>query len=347
MSPDSCPRDHGVVGEGKPNAIGLLNDCGSCEHWPLPIEAQVSTDIKSAGVSRAPKDYESLCAVLAARQETLSRRLGQVARFFLNHPEEVAISTLVTLADHAEVPPATITRFAKQLGFTGFAELQAVFRERLVGPRTPYAERVSKLRTGTGVSGIADADLKDPGRVFEGFVQAAVSSLVRIEESLDRDELAAFVDVLAACDVVHVAAARGAFSIGAYSVYGLANIGKRAHLVDNLGAMRAEQIGAIGPNDVLLAVTFDDYTPETVEAARLAAARGHTVLAITDNELSPVVGLASHVLYVTEARLGHFRSQVPALVVCQAIIVSLGRRLGERDSPGKMKSKNQKMKNEK
>lgn len=305
-------------------------------------------DVENAGARQPPiKDYESLCAVLAERQDSLSRRLGQVARFFLNHPEEVAISTLVTLANHAQVPPATITRFAKELGFAGFAELQAVFRERLVGPRLAYADRVTKLRSGSGTSEIADADLQDPDRVFAGFVQAAVNSLVRIEESLDRTELAAFVEVLADCDAVHVAAARGAFSIGAYSVYGLANVGKRAHLVDNLGAMRAEQIGAMGDNDVLLVVTFDDYTPETVEAARLAASRGRTVLAITDNELSPVVGFAEHVLYVTEARLGHFRSQVPAMVVCQAIIVSLGRRLGEQASPTKMKIKNQKLKNEK
>lgn len=293
------------------------------------------------------KDYEGLCAELARRQGSLSRRLEQVARFFLNHPEEVAISTLVTLASHAQVPPATITRFAKELGFAGFADLQAVFRERLVGPRSPYAERVGKLRDRPGPSAIGDADLKDPGRMFEGFVQAAVNSLVRIEESLDRTELAAFVEALADCEVVHVAAARGAFSIGAYSVYGLANVGKRAHLVDNLGAMRAEQIAAMGPTDLLLAVTFDDYTPETVDAARLAVEQGKTVLAITDNELSPVVPMASHVLYVTEARLGHFRSQVPALVVCQAIIVSLGRRLGEQVPAVKMKIKNQKTKNEK
>lgn len=294
-----------------------------------------NTTTKTAGVPQTPiKDYETLCAVLATRQSALSRRLGQVARFFLNHPEEVAISTIVTLADHAEVPPATITRFAKELGFSGFAELQGVFRQRLVGPRLPYADRVTQLRTGNGAGDIADADLNDPGRVFDGFVQAAVNSLVRIDESLDRKALAAFVEELVACDTVHVAAARGAFSIGAYSVYGLANVGKRAHLVDNLGAMRAEQVGAVGPQDVLIAITFDDYTPETVEAAGAAAARGRTVLAITDNELSPVVKFAKHVLYVTEARLGHFRSQVPALVVCQAIIVSLGRRLGERAQRG-------------
>lgn len=269
------------------------------------------------------RDYEALRADLVARADTLSKRLSQVARFMLNHPEEVAINTLVRLADQAKVPPATLTRFAKELGFSGFSELQGVFRERLLGPTLPYAARMTEPRP----KAINDAELDQPDQVFGSFVQAAMQSLMRIEQALDRAALTAFVDVLAACDVVHVAAARGAFGLGAYSVYGLSNIGKRAHLVDNLGAMRAVQIAAMGPNDALLLMTFDDYTPETVDAAHLATRAGHKVLAITDNELSPVVGLADHVLYVNEARLGHFRSQVPAMVVCQALIVSLGRRL--------------------
>jgi DNA-binding MurR/RpiR family transcriptional regulator len=53
------------------------------------------------------------------------------------------------------------------------------------------------------------------------------------------------------------------------------------------------------------------------------------LVVITDNELSPVAGLGDPVLFVKEARLGHFRSQVPALVLCQSIIVSVGRRLGQ------------------
>ncbi len=33
---------------------------------------------------------------------------------------------------------------------------------------------------------------------------------------------------------------------GPYAVYGLGSIGKRAHLIDNLGAMRAYQTAAMG-----------------------------------------------------------------------------------------------------
>ena len=52
---------------------------------------------------------------------------------------------------------------------------------------------------------------------------------------------------------------------------------------------------------------------------------------ITDNELSPVVPFAAHVLYLKEAPLGRFRSQVPALILCQSLIISLGRRIGRSE----------------
>ena len=272
------------------------------------------------------QDYAGLVEALVAREGGLSRRLAQIARFCLNNPEDVAINNIVSLSRLIGVAPASITRFAKELGFAGFSELQSVFRQRLVGPRTTYADRLSALSEGS-----ADLDLDRPGAVFDTFVQSAVDSLLRLHSEADRATLERFVEVLLAAEAVHVVAARGAFGIGAYALYGLSRVGKRAHLVDNLGSMRAEQAAAVGERDVLLALTFDDYTPETVEVARTVAGRGRRVVAITDNELSPMAGLADPILYVKEARLGHFRSQVPALVLCQSIIVSLGRRI-ERDA---------------
>jgi DNA-binding MurR/RpiR family transcriptional regulator len=289
------------------------------------------TAAAAAGGGAPIADYDGLVAALLARRGRLSRRHAEVARFVLNHPEEVAVNGIVRLAARAGVPPATITRFAQELGFAGFSDLQQVFRERLLGPRPAFAERVAERLARPPVAAVADADLDDPSRVFDGLVQAAMGSLLRIGEDLDRAALGQVVTALAACEAVHVAGARGAFGLAAYAVYGLARAGKRAHLIDNLGAMRAEQLAAMGPRDALLVLTFDDYTPETVEAARRAAEAGRVVLAVTDNELSPVAPIAQAVLYVKEARLGHFRSQVPALVLLQAALVSLGRRLGRGD----------------
>jgi len=120
-----------------------------------------------------PRTYEALVATLIARQDRLSRRNIEVARFFLNHPEEVAISTISRLAEAAQVTPAAITRFAQELEFAGFPDLQRVFRERLPGPRPSHAEQIADL--GRAPEGIEDRDLDDPARVFGVFVRAAMT----------------------------------------------------------------------------------------------------------------------------------------------------------------------------
>lgn len=274
------------------------------------------------------RDYGEFVATLMARKPSLSRRLQQVAQYLLNNPENAAIFTIVEIARRAGVPPSAITRFAKELDFDGFAGLQAMFKQRLLGPRMSYAERVRAVsREVTPAEGSGEPDDPgDPHQVAETFIQAAFDALLRLREDVANAALKPFVEALEKAKAVHIAAARGAFGVGSYTYYGLSRVGKRAFLIDNLGAMRTEQLAAMDAGDALLVITFDDYTPETVELATKAHAAGRMVLAITDNELSPVAPLARHVLYVKEARLGHFRSQVPAMVLCQTLVMSLGYR---------------------
>lgn len=280
-------------------------------------------------------DYGEFVATLLERKPSLSRRLQQVAQYLLNNPEDAAIFSIVEIARRAGVPPSAITRFAKELGFDGFAGLQALFKQRLLGPRMSYADRLQAVNREVAAGSREPGDPRDPHEVAETFIQAAFDALLRLREDVAGAALTPFVDTLQKARAVHIAAARGAFGVGSYTYYGLSRIGKRAFLLDNLGAMRAEQLAAMDADDALLVITFDDYTPETVELARNAHAAGRTVLAITDNELSPVAPLASHVLYVKEGRLGHFRSQVPAMVLCQTLVMSLGYRNPEADPPAR------------
>ena len=201
-----------------------------------------------------------------------------------------------------------------------------MFKQRLLGPQNVLCRPAAGGEPARSRRRQAPADPRDPHQVADTFIQAAFDALLRLREDVAGAALTPFVDALQKAKAVHIAAARGAFGVGSYTYYGLSRIGKRAFLLDNLGAMRAEQLAAMDADDALLVITFDDYTPETVELAKNAHAAGRTVLAITDNELSPVAPVATHVLYVKEARLGHFRSQVPAMVLCQTLVMSLGYR---------------------
>lgn len=272
------------------------------------------------------EDYTDLVALLETRSGSLSKRLQQVAQFCLNNPENVALYNIVDLGSQAGVAPSAITRFSRELGFSGFNDLQHVFRQRLVGPKASYADRLKLAAGSSRNEGRKDIRSGNPSDIFDDLIQAGLDSLIRLSEDIDRTQLSGFVDALNAAERIHIVASRGAFGVGNYCYYGFSRIGMAAHLVDNAGSMRAEQFGAIGKDDAVLAITFDDYTPETVEIAKLAVERDRTLLAVTDNELSPIARLGANTLYVREGRLGHFRSQVPAMVLCQSIIMSVARK---------------------
>lgn len=123
-------------------------------------------------------DYAALIAVLQQRKPTLPKRLQQIAQFVMNNPEDVALYSIVELASQAGVHPSAISRFAKEVGFAGFPDLQKVFRQRLVGPKMTYVDRMKALATEPAPS-LAELDLQEPSVVFDTFIQAAMDTLLR------------------------------------------------------------------------------------------------------------------------------------------------------------------------
>src|SRR3546814_20336799 len=83
-----------------------------------------------------PATAEEFRALVLAHYDGLSRRLQQIARYVLDHPNEVALETLAVIAQRAAVQPSAIVRFAKGFGFAGASQMQRLFRrseERRVG----------------------------------------------------------------------------------------------------------------------------------------------------------------------------------------------------------------------
>ena len=65
---------------------------------------------------------------LRERFATLSPSLQQVARYVLEHPNEVVTQSMRSVGQHAQVPPTTLVRFAQTCSFAGWNEFkQALF----------------------------------------------------------------------------------------------------------------------------------------------------------------------------------------------------------------------------
>ena len=267
------------------------------------------------------QSYDELARTITDSYSGLPARLQGIARYVLGHPDAMALSTVAEIAREAQVPPSAVIRFANALGYSGFTELQRVYRERLVARSATYRERIEELRRTGG----------DQGHVLPQLVDSSIRELTRLREHLDPRRLRAAADLVLAADAVFLLGQKRAFAVAAYLAYGLAQLEFRAILLDSVGGMLRQQAGMARRGSVLIAASFRSYTREVVEAAELAQSRGAAVIAITDQEVSPLAKFARVALLVGDDPTVQFRSLVAPLCAAQALVMALGFAVAERN----------------
>ncbi|MBZ0332165.1 MurR/RpiR family transcriptional regulator [Halomonas sp. ANAO-440] len=278
-------------------------------------------------MNTTPQDFNELEARITAEYPSLSRRLQQTARFLLDHPQEVAFATVAKLAEQAGVTPSTLIRFANNFGFTGFSEMQQLFRTRLVDELPNYTERIRAVRSATG-------ETPDSTQLLWEFADANREALEQLPGRIDPRHLEQALDIFEQAQAIHVMGARRSFVVASYMTYALHHIDKRSFLVNGLGGMYGEQVKAIGSRDALMVVSFSPYAQESRDVADGARERGIPVVVITDSNLSPLARLADVVLVVHEAEVKSFRGLTASLCLAQTLAISLGVRQDKaRDRP--------------
>ena len=126
-------------------------------------------------------DYEHLRNELVERYSILSRRLQQITRYAMSHPNEMGLETIAVIADRAEVPPSSMIRFAKSFGFSGFSEMQKIFQQGLVSRMSEYQKRVQNLN-------LEMSQLKDENKSnLANFIQGGIQALQSLHQSV-KDE---------------------------------------------------------------------------------------------------------------------------------------------------------------
>jgi DNA-binding MurR/RpiR family transcriptional regulator len=137
------------------------------------------------------------------------------------------------------------------------------------------------------------------------------------------------VKLLAGAQTTHVIGLRRSFTVAAYLAYALGQLEVRTQLLDGAGGMNRES--RMAGKDLLIAVSFRNYTPETVDIAQGCHDRGVPVIAITDTPLSPLVRAATVAFELGDDSSRPFRSLVEPLCLAQALVVSVGHQLAERN----------------
>ena len=68
--------------------------------------------------------HAALIADIQARYAQFSPQFQAGARYLVDHPDDVAVSSMRSIATRARVQSAALVRLAQQLGFAGWPELK-------------------------------------------------------------------------------------------------------------------------------------------------------------------------------------------------------------------------------
>jgi DNA-binding MurR/RpiR family transcriptional regulator len=288
-----------------------------------------SENIHAALGYKRPGSYEELRAVLSSGAMRLPRQLRQVAIHLSQNPSDVALGTVVEIAQSAGVQPSALIRFAQNLGYPGFSDLQAIFKDYV---KVNWPEAREREAAGRAPLRSRDPDL----RILAGLVEASAASLTRQPERIELSTFARLADAMAEAETIYLIGSKRAFPVTVYMGLALSQLGVKNALVDNVGSTAFEQIGFAGPRDAALAIGFSPYNSITPALAATAKQKGAAVLAITDSPLSPLVPLSRAWLAIEESEFGGFRSLAATMAVGMALVLAVAqRRQKARPAPRK------------
>ena len=266
---------------------------------------------------------EQLLKRISEEYEALSKQLKVIARHVEQHGDHLGLDGIQDVAAQCSVQPSAVVRFAKHFGFSGFTEMQRIFRDglaRQIAPSRNYKARIREVIE-SGVGALSSVE------IAHEFLAGSVAGMQELESGLHGPSFKKAVDLLADADAVWIAGSRRSFPVAAYLDYALQHTDKRIALISALGSMHSGQVRSVRKGDVIVAISFAPYAEETVEVAQQAVARGARLIAITDSRMSPLARDAQITLLVQDNSTFGFRSLTSTMGLAQSLFIALAYRL--------------------
>src|SRR5437762_10064527 len=260
---------------------------------------------------------KSVGELVRQRLDSLSPAERRLARVLMASYPIAGLESVARFAERAGVSPPTVTRFIAKLGFRGYPEFQESLRHevqaRLSSPLERYRDepkQESAVKTALDVSAHnlqATLDL-----LSERDVKEAIELLSDVRRR------------------VMVLGGRVSAPLARYLAAQLHLLRPGIGLVDAERSGPAQQLIDMRRSDLLVVFDYRRYQPDTIDCARVAAARGCDVILFTDQWLSPASAFARQVLVTSVETVGPFDSLVGAIAVVEAVVTAVLGKLGPR-----------------
>ncbi len=261
---------------------------------------------------------ENVLNLIQGRMHEFSKSHKKIGAYILEHFDKAPFVTAAKLGQLVGVSESTVVRFASELGYGGYPEMQ-----KAIG-----ASMRKKLTASQRVSVTS-------GRVENNDVLAYVlaSDMNNIRSSLEQINRADFeqiVEAIVRAKSIYILGVRSSASLASFFGFYLNLISPNVHNVRaGTSSELFEEIMRIDKEDVFIGISFPRYSKRTLKAIDYAKNCGATVIGITDSPSSPLAGAADLCLEACSDMASFVDSLVAPLSVINALLVAISMRRQE------------------
>ena len=256
---------------------------------------------------------KSVLQTIRAGMDSFSKGQKRIAAFILDNYDRAAFMTAAKLGETASVSESTVVRFAAQLGYDGYPDMQKALQELIRG-RLTSIQRIQVSR-----------DQMTGSDILGSVMQRDMNSIHDVIERLDREEFERVVDKLLHAKHIYILGVRSSSFLAGYLNFYLHLIFKNVTLVQSSAAGEIyEQLVHIGLGDVLVSISFPRYSKMAIHAVEFACQRGGDVVAVTDSPMSPMYKMASASLLASSDMISFVDSMAAPLSLLNALILAVG-----------------------
>lgn len=254
----------------------------------------------------------NLTSLIVSRMADFSKGQKRIAQYILEHYDEAAFMTAFRLGETVGVSESTVVRFAAELGFDGYPELQKAVQE-LVRSKLNSIQRIEVTR-----ARMADDE------VLDNILSYDMANIRQTLDELPRDTFYNAVDAIIRARKVYIFGAGSCRSLANFIAYYLKMLVSDVHLVYTSSEMEIlEEMFEINEEDVLIGLSFPRYSSKAVKTLHFAHSRKAKIVAITDSQLSPIASYADYLLLAHSDMATIVDSLVAPLSIINALIVAV------------------------
>ena len=255
---------------------------------------------------------QSLLQIMQARMPEFSKGQRLIAQYILAHYDRAAYMTASKLGATVEVSESTVVRFANELGFDGYPDLQRALQE-MARTHLTAAQRME----------VAD-NLLDKDNVLDKVLLGDADMIRQTLDGIDREAFYSAVEKIVSARNIYILGVRSSAALADFLVFNFRMMFDNVRAVEGTtGTEIFEQLLNIGPEDVLIAISFPRYSKRTIRAVQFAHNAGADVVAITDSPSSPLAAGSNQLLTARSDMASFVDSLVAPLSIINAMIAAV------------------------